>query len=414
MRTVSLIAVALLMGSLCRAQLTPAQLQRVREVQKELQKKFTPARSPSVPSHVRTQNTYVVDSLYNDLYDSGTSSWQENLLHTYDYYPNSTLLRTDSLFRRDGSRWVDSAETRYYYTTTGKDSIEVSYVSPDGTTWEPSDSAAYSYTTSGSVTLETILYYEYDNSAWKPSGRQRTWYSNNRPDSSLAETYDDNTGSWYEFFRTWFKYRGGQLDSVIAYFRFDFAGIPASIFFFQKYHYDAASRPNYIQDTAYFSVPGVGTIPVSASEQFITYTTSTSQQKAVDSLVTREYSNPSQPPTQTVVVTRYRYDANNNLKMIVYEDCAPACKPSARERYAYKLVPSALVPGKGSTYSLCGRACESLTLPQGWEGLPYELYNLGGQKLSQGTLGSSLTLPAQPGLYILLTRGQAYRLQVLP
>ena len=402
------------MGSLCRAQLTPAQLQRVREVQKELQKKFTPARSPSVPSHVRTQNTYVVDSLYNDLYDSGTSSWQEDLLHTYDYYPNSTLLRTDSLFRKAGGSWIDSVETRYYYTSADQDSIQVTYVSPDGTTWKPSDSTVYSYTTSGNVTLETILYYTYntDNSAWELSQRQYIWYSNNRPDSALAEGYDDNTNSWNEFLRVQYKYAGSLLDSIISYFNYVFV----SGGYFQKYFYDAASRPSYIRDTLYASFLGGSPVPGSASDRFITYTTSTSQQIAVDSLVTREYdgSNPSAPPTQTVEVARYSYDANDNLKMIVYEDCAPICEPYERDRYVYKLLTTALVPGKSGTYSLCGRACESLTLPQGWEGLSYELYNLGGQKLSQGTLGGTLTLPAQPGLYILLARGQAYRLQVLP
>ena len=400
------------MGSLCRAQLTPAQLERVREVKKELQKKFTSVRAPLAPPHARTQNTYVVDSLYNDLYDSGTSSWQENLLHTYDYYPNSTLLRTDSLFRRDGASWIDSVEMRYYYTSAGKDSIQVTYVSPDGTTWEPLDSAVYSYTTSGNVTLETILYHTYNSNdnAWELSERQYTWYSNNRPDSALAEGYDGN--SWNEFLRVQYKYAGSLLDSIISYFNY----VLISGGHFQKYFYDAASRPSYIRDTLYASFLGGSPVPGSASDRFITYTTSTSQQIAVDSLVTREYdgSNPSAPPTQTVEVARYSYDGNDNLEMIVYEDCAPACEPSSRDRYTYKLVPSALVPGKGGTYSLCGRVCESLTLPQGWEGLPYELYNLGGQKLSQGTLGSSLTLPAQPGLYILLTRGQAYRLQVLP
>ncbi len=410
MRSFVWIAVAFLVSGICRAQLTPTQLQRLREVQKELQNKLTPLRSPSVPSHARTQNTYVVDSLYNDLYDSGTSSWQENLLHTYDYYPNSTLLRTDSLFRKAGGSWIDSVETRYYYTSADQDSIQVTYVSSDGTTWEPSDSTAFSYTTTGSVTLQTAVTYYYATT-WEPVQRQRIWYSNNRPDSTALDTFNINTNSWDEVARGWFKYAGTLLDSVRI--QIDLGG--AQIIYLQKFWYDAASRANYIRDTLYVMI-GFSGLPIQASEEFITYTTSTSQQIAVDSFVTREYDifDPSAPPTQSVEVARYSYDGNDNLEMIVYEDCAPACEPESRDRYVYRLLSSALMPGKGSPYSLCGRACQSLTLPQGWEGLSYELYNLGGQKLSQGTLGGTLTLPAQPGLYILLARGQAYRLQVLP
>ncbi len=405
MRSFVWIAVAFLVSGICRAQLTPTQLQRLREVQKELQNKLTPLRSPSVPSHARTQNTYGVDSLYNDLYDSGTSSWQENRLHTYDYYPNSTLVRIDSLFRQSGGSWVDSAETRYYYTATEEDSIQVTYISPDGTNWQPADSTAFSYATSGSVTLRTAVTYNYATT-WAPVERQRIWYSNNRPDSVAFDTFNVNTNSWEELARGWFKYAGTLLDSVRI--RIDLGA--AQIIYLQKFFYDAASRANYIRDTLYASV-GFFSQPIQASEEFITYTTPTSQQIAIDSFVLRSYY-PS--PDQITQVSRYSYDGNDNLEMIVYEDCAPVCEPYERDRFVYKLLSSALVPGKSSTYSLCGRACESLTLPQGWEGLPYELYNLGGQRLSQGTLGGSLILPAHPGLYILLTRGQAYRLQVLP
>lgn len=384
-----------------RAQLTPAQLNGIRE----LQKKLTPARFSSAPPHARTQNTYAVDSLYNDLYDNSTSSWQEYRLYTYDYYPNSTLVRADSLFRRSGATWIDSAETRYYYTATQEDSIQVTYFSPDGTTWEPSDSVAFSYATSSNVTLQTAVAYEY-NITWKPVQRQRIWYSNNRPDSTAFDTFNINTNSWDEVARGWFKYAGTLLDSVRI--RAELGS--AQVIYLQKYFYDVASRANYIRDTLYASL-GFFNQPLQASEEFITYTTPTSQQIAIDSFVVRSYF-PS--PDQITQVSRYSYDANDNVEIIVYEDCAPVCEPYERDRYVYRLIPSALVPGKGSTYSLCGRACESLTLPQGWEGLPYELYNLGGQKLSQGTLGGTLTLPARPGLYILLTRGQAYRLQVLP
>jgi hypothetical protein len=400
MRYLGMIALLALFGGRGWAQISQAHLQKVLEIRKSL----TPVRLLRDNPQARTQNTYVVDSLYNDLYNSGT--WLENLLNTYTYYSGSTEVWTDSLFRRSGGTWVDSAETRYYYTSDGKDSIQVTYISPDGTTWQAADSVVFTYSTVGTTDLQTITSYQYTTS-WQPYERLRFWFNAGRLDSSAVDTFNVNT--WVQIARGWYKYVGARLDSVIVHA--NLSGGSLAIYL-QKRSYDAASRLNYLRDTFYVDL-GSNSLPIRASEEFITYRSPISLQIDTDSLISRFYF-PLPPPPPATNVTRFSYDANGNLAIVLYESCEPVCEPIERDRYVYKAVTTALHPGERPSYSLCGRACESLTLPQSWLGAPYELYNLSGQKVNQGLLQSPLTLPAQPGIYLLITRGQAYRLHVLP
>jgi hypothetical protein len=393
-----MIALLALLGGRGWAQISQAHLQKVLEIRKSL----TPVRLLRDNPQLRTQNTYVVDSLYNDLYDNNT--WLENRLNTYTYYPGSTKVWTDSLFRRSGGTWVDSAETRYYYTSDGKDSIQVTYTSPDGTTWQAADSVVFTYSTVGTTDLQTNTLYRYTTS-WQPYQRQRLWFNAGRLDSAAIDTFNGNT--WDQIARGWYKYVGALLDSVRIHINL---GGGALAIYLQKLSYDAASRPNYLKDTLYVNI-GFNSLPILASEEFITYISPNSQQIDTDSLISRFYF-PS--PGTATNVTRFFYDVNGNVETIVYESCEPACEPIERDRYVYKAVTTALNPGERPSYSLCGRACESLSLPQSWLGAPYELYNLSGQKVNQGILQSPLTLPAQPGIYLLIARGQAYRLHVLP
>jgi hypothetical protein len=396
-----MIALLALLGGRVWAQITQAHLQKVLEIRKSLISVSLFRDTPQA----RTQNTYVLDSLYNDLYNNNT--WLENLLNTYTYYSGSTEVWTDSLFRRSGGTWVDSAETRYYYTSDGKDSIQVTYTSPDGTTWQASDSVAFTYSTAGTTDLQTITLYQYTTS-WQPYQRRRFWFNAGRLDSSAIDTFNVNTSAWDQIAKGWYKYVGALLDSVRVHA--NLSGGALAIYL-QKLSYDAASRPNYLRDTLYVNL-GSSSLPIQASEEFITYISPTSQQIDTDSLISRFYFPP--PGGTATNVTRFSYDVNGNVEIILYESCEPACEPIERDRYVYKEVTTALHPGERPSYSLCGRACESLTLPQSWLGAPYELYNLSGQKVNQGLLQSPLTLPAQPGIYLLITRGQAYRLHVLP
>lgn len=400
MRYLGMLALLALLGGRGWAQISQAHLQKVLEIRKSL----TPVRLLRDNPQLRTQNTYVVDSLYNDLYDNNT--WLENRLNTYTYYPGSTKVRTDSLFRRSGGTWVDSAETRYYYTSGGKDSIQVTYTSSDGTTWQAADSVVFTYSTVGTTDLETTTFYQYTTS-WQPYQRQRLWFNAGRLDSAAVETFNVNTNTWDQVAKGWYKYVGALLDSVRIHASLSGGEL---FIYLQKLSYDAASRPNYLRDTSYVNL-GFNSLPIQASEEFITYISPTSQQIDTDSLISRFYF--PFPGTETRV-TRFFYDGNGNVAIILYESCEPDCEPFERDRYVYKAVPTALHPGERPSYSLCGRACESLTLPQSWLGAPYELYNLSGQKVNQGLLQSPLTLPAQPGIYLLITRGQAYRLHVLP
>ena len=406
MRYLGTIALLALLGGRGWAQISQAHLQKVLEIRKSL----TPVRPFRDTPQLRTQNTYVVDSLYNDLYDNNT--WLENRLNTYTYYPSSTEVWTDSLFLRSGGTWVSSAETRYYYTSGGKDSIQVTYTSPDGTTWQAADSVLFTYSTVGTTDLQTSTFYQYTTS-WQPYERQRLWFNAGRLDSVALDTFNANANSWVQIAKGWYKYVGALLDSVRIHFN---AGGGVLFIYLQKLSYDDASRPNYLRDTLYVNFGFFGSLPIQASEEFITYRSPTSQQIDTDSLIIRSYftsSEPDEPETATNV-TRFFYDVNDNVETIVYESCDPDCEPIERDRYAYKAVMTALHPGERPSYSLCGRACESLTLPQSWLGAPYELYNLSGQKVNQGLLQSPLTLPTQPGIYLLITRGQAYRLHVLP
>lgn len=402
MRYLGTIALLALLGGRGWAQISQAHLQKVLEIRKSL----TPVSLFRDTPQARTQNTYVVDSLYNDLYDNNSSTWLENRLNTYTYYPGSTEIWTDSLFRRSGGTWVDSAETRYYYTSDGKDSIQVTYTSPDGTTWQAADSVVFTYSTVGATDLQTSTFYQHTTS-WQPYQRQRLWFNAGRLDSSAIDTFNVNTSTWDQIAKGWYKYVGALLDSVRVHVNL---GGGALAIYLQKLSYDAASRPNYLRDTLYVNL-GFNSLPIQASEEFITYISPTSQQIDTDSLIFRFYF--PFPETATNV-TRFSYDVNGNVAIILYESCEPVCEPIERDRYAYKVVTTALHPGERPSYSLCGRACESLTLPQSWLGAPYELYNLSGQKVNQGLLQSPLTLPAQPGIYLLITRGQAYRLHVLP
>jgi hypothetical protein len=402
MRYLGTIALLALLGGRGWAQISQAHLQKVLEIRKSL----TPVRLLRDNPQLRTQNTYVVDSLYNDLYDD--NSWLENRLNTYTYYPGSTKVRTDSLFRRSGGTWVDSAETRYYYTSDGKDSIKVTYTSPDGTTWQAADSVVFTYSTVGTTDLETSTLYRYTTS-WQPYERERLWFNAGRLDSLAIDTFNVSTSTWDQTTKGWYKYEGGLLDSVRVHVHVNLDGGALAIYL-RKLSYDAASRLNYLEDTFYVS-RGLNSQPIWAAELFITYRSPTSQQIDTDSLIFRFYFPFAATATN---VTRFSYDANDNVETIVYESCEPDCEPIERDRYTYKVVPTALHLGERPSYSLCGRACESLTLPQSWLGAPYELYNLSGQKVNQGLLQSSLTLPAQPGIYLLITRGQAYRLHVLP
>jgi hypothetical protein len=402
MRYLGTIALLALLGGRGWAQISQAHLQKVLEIRKSL----TPVRLLRDNPQLRTQNTYVVDSLYNDLYDNNSSTWLENRLNTYTYYPGSTEVRTDSLFRRSGGTWVDSAETRYYYTSDGKDSIQVTYTSPDGTTWQAADSVVFTYSTVGTTDLQTITLYQYTTS-WQPYERQRFWFNAGRLDSSAIDTFNVSTNTWNQIAKGWYKYVGALLDSVRVHINL---GGGALAIYLQKLSYDAASRLNYLRDTLYVNL-GFSSQPILASEEFITYRSPTSQQIDTDSLISRFYPPFSGTATN---VTRFSYDGNGNVAIILYESCEPACVPIERDRYTHKAVTTALHPGERPSYSLCGRACETLTLPQSWLGAPYELYNLSGQKVNQGLLQSPLTLPAQPGIYLLITRGQAYRLHVLP
>ena len=399
MRYLGMIALLALLGGRGWAQISQTHLQKVLEIRKSL----TPFRLLKDNPQARTQNTYVVDSLYNDLYNSGT--WLENRLNTYTYYPGSTEIWTDSLFRRSGGTWVDFAETRYYYTSDGKDSIQVTYTSPDGTTWQAADSVVFTYSTVGTTDLQTSTSYQYTTS-WQLYQRLRLWFNAGRLDSSAIDTFNVNTNNWDQIAKGWYKYVGVLLDSVRIHA--NLSGFPA--IYLQKLSYDAAGRPNYLRDTFYVDL-GFNSLPIQASEEFITYISPTSLQIDTDSLIVRFYFP---LPEDATNVTRFSYDVNGNVETILYESCAPACEPIERDRYVYKVVTTALHPGGRPSYSLCGRACESLTLPQSWLGAPYELYNLSGQKVNQGLLQSPLTLPAQPGIYLLITRGQAYRLHVLP
>lgn len=400
MRYLGMIALLALLGGRGWAQISQAHLQKVLEIRRSL----TPVSLFRDTPQARTQNTYVVDSLYNDLNNSGT--WLENRLNTYTYYPGSTEVQTDSLFRRSGGTWVDSAETRYYYTSDGKDSIQVTYTSSDGTTWQAADSVVFTYSTVGTTDLQTTTFYQYTTS-WQQYQRQRLWFNAGRLDSSAIDTFNVSTNTWDQIAKGWYKYVGALLDSVRIHV--NLSGGALAIYL-QKLSYDATSRPNYLRDTLYVNL-GFNSLPIQASEEFITYRAPTSQQIDTDSLILRFYLPSSGTATN---VTRFSYDANDNVETIVYESCEPVCEPIERDRYTYKAVTTALHQGERPSYSLCGRACESLTLPQSWLGAPYELYNLSGQKVNQGLLQSPLTLPAQPGIYLLITRGQAYRLHVLP
>ncbi len=402
MRYLGTIAVLALLGGRGWAQISQAYLQKVLEIRKSL----SPVSLPLGNAQARTQNTYVVDSLYNDVYNPSSSAWLENRLNTYTYYSGSPQVWTDSLFRRSGGTWVDSAQTRYYYTSDERDSIQVTYTSPDGTTWQPEDSVVFTYSMVGSTELQAIIFYGYTTS-WQPSQRQRLWFNAGRVDSAAIDTFNVNTSNWDQVARGWYKYVGPLLDSVRIHV--DVSGGAVAIYL-QKLWYDAANRPNYLRDTLYVSL-GFSSLQIQASEEFITYISPISQQIDTDSLVFRSYYP---VPEDATTVTRFSYDANDNVAIILYEGCAPVCEPFERDRYTYKVVTTALHPGERPSYSLCGRACESLTLPQSWLDAPYEIYNLNGQKLSQGLLQGTLTLPTQPGIYLLITQGQAYRLHVLP
>ena len=200
MRYLGMIALLALLGGRGWAQISQAHLQKVLEIRKSL----TPVSLFRDTPQARTQNTYVVDSLYNDRYNKNSRTWLENRLNTYTYYPGSTEVWTDSLFRRSGGTWVDSAETRYYYTSDGKDSIQVTYTSPDGTTWQAADSVVFTYSTVGTTDLETSTLYQYTTS-WRLYQRLRLWFNAGRLDSVALDTFNANANSWVQIAKGWYK-----------------------------------------------------------------------------------------------------------------------------------------------------------------------------------------------------------------
>jgi hypothetical protein len=78
MRYLGMIALLALLGGRGWAQISQAHLQKILEIRKIL----TPFSLFRDTPQARTQNTYVVDSLYNDLYDNNSSTWLENRLNT--------------------------------------------------------------------------------------------------------------------------------------------------------------------------------------------------------------------------------------------------------------------------------------------------------------------------------------------
>jgi len=362
------------------------------------------AQKPSLPSYQRTQTAYVVDSFFNDFYDIGTASWIEARLHTYQYYPNSIRVWTDSLFRKSGSNWIDSAQTRYYYRSTGEDSLNVTYTSADGSTWAPTDSVAYLYLPAGSVLQVQVISHEHGGSAWAPISRQRIWYSASLSDSTAFDTFNVNTLNWDEIARGWFKYISGRLDSI--HIRANLSG-GFTLLSLQKLFYDASNRLILIRDTTF--IPSF--LAIRAIDEYLFYTSPTSQLLLTDSTIVRVYIP---APGQATFVSRSSYDSNDNLTTVVYEDCSPACQPEERDRYVYRATTVATLGTTHHTPILSGRTGEVIPIPQSWQGAPYMLYALNGQQLQAGLLEANLRLNAPPGLYILRTSNSLHRLYILP
>ncbi len=413
MKTRVVILAALgLVSSLVEAQtvssLPQSLMERLRETRKYVRHL---ASSPSL----RTQQTYVVDSLYYDTLSP--TSWDEVSLTTFAYYPNGKLW-IDSGFAKSSSTWEPQSETRYYYKTNLKDSIIVNYnFDTDQNLWIPSDSTVFLYQVSGNVSQEIELNHSYDTAAnrWDTISRLISFYSGNplRLDSAYLDSYVDTTASWLNVAKIYYKYNSQNLlDSIKSVFSFlQFI----DLYQLSKLSYDGLGRIILINDSSYLVLSGSSPSPSGASDQFFFYRSPTSPQLLQDSTVTRDYSNGTSPQISTQV-SRYSYNAIDSLDQVVYEECNPTCTPRSRDRYRYKMLSSALrKPPVVPVRSIQVRSGEFISLPESRIGASYQVYQLNGQLTQQGLLGQpGLHAPERPGIYLLFVGQEVYRLAVTP
>ncbi|MCS7162263.1 MAG: hypothetical protein NZ958_02880 [Bacteroidia bacterium] len=429
MRGIALLTLSL-SGSLLLAQVSRAQIERLA---KEMRQKI----SSWAASNARLQQTVtVVDSYFVDLPQG--NGWRNDSLIIYRYTQEAELI-WDTTFRWQNNNWVARWRTNYLYYTSGPlaglDSAQVQY-GPDNLS-QFYYKRHFTYTpVNNSIKVE---FYDstWNNNRWQPFQRITLWFLFLGPNEGVREPYDSLfadvfTGAqWARSMeiRSFFVGTGSsaRVDSQAVLIYPDPGDANRVGRGWTKYTYDAQGRLTRQFDTLWLSISNISNLDYLSQYTWYTYLANPPTLLAKDSTFTAVYDFGVGDFDTTLSRRTYAYNNEGQVTEIVEDTCNAStptnCGRFLRERWVYRRIslPSGVAaPGRveASEWRVPSpqRAGSTVSL-QTERAVPYRLLDLSGRLVLQGELSAGLnqlTLPTQPGLYLLQIGHTQQRLLLLP
>lgn len=401
-----------------------------RPLKETLEKKWQTLSGALVPPYARTTNTiWLPDSMWVDTFRNG--NWEERELTTYTYRPDNQIDK-DTLYAKVGAQWRAQSTTQYSYYTTGTfqgaDSLHLYYedAGGNGNLLLSGKTAFYFTAINANYWKVEMIDSIYDNTSWRADSRVTAWgspalLSSQQADSAYIAQYDTNQNQWVTAIKIYNYFTAPGVDSTYIWVDLAALGVPFPGAYgagFSKYYYDAQSRLVRKRDTFWLCIGSC--FPAQAGNTWYFYAGS-APKPSQDSSATYDYGSSG----WSYARNQYTYDAHWNTLIARHDTCnasatPPACVPVSRERYHYiqRSAPSALVGGSSSVAFLPTplQAGTRAFLDSRW-GSQYELWDLSGRLIGHGDIPASglhLTLPTQPGLYLLRIGNATQKLLLLP
>lgn len=401
-----------------------------RPLRESWEKKWQILSDALTPPSARITNTvWLPDSVWVDTLRNG--NWEERELTTYTYRPDNQIDK-DTLYAKVGAQWRAQSTTQYYYHATGTfqgtDSLHLYYEDTvgNGTLLLLGKTAFYFTAINANYWKGEMIDSSYNGTKWVADSRTTAWgspalLSSQQADSVYLAQYDTTQNQWVTAIKIYNYFTAPGIDSTYIWVDLAALGVPFPGAYgagFSKYYYDAQSRLVRKRDTFWVCIGSCS--PAQAANTWYFYV-GNAPKPSHDSSATYDYMSSG----WSYARNQYTYDANWNTLIAQHDTCGtftmpPTCGPFNRERYHYiqRSAPAALSGISSSAIFLPTplQAGTRAFLDSRW-GSTYELWDLSGHLLSQGDIPASglhLTLPTQPGLYLLRIGNATQRLLLLP
>ncbi|MEN2993482.1 MAG: T9SS type A sorting domain-containing protein [Bacteroidia bacterium] len=435
MRRTALLTLSL-SSSLLLAQAWRAQIERIA---KEMHQRI----SRGTVSTARTQQTVtVIDSYFVDLPQG--SGWQNDSLIIYRYTQEADLI-WDTAFRWQNNNWTARWRTNYLYYSSGLlaglDSAHIQYGPGDLSRFYGKRHFTYAPAQNNSIRVELQdSTWDSNNNRWAPLQRITLWFLLLDPNQGPRQPYDslfvdipgNNPGQWVRLMEIRSFFRGTGSDARVdsqAILRYIDPPDPTNLVRgWTKYTYDAQRRLTRQLDTLWLSLGG-GAVTQDYLSQYTwyTYLANPPTLLAKDSVFEAIYDLSAQEFDTTLRRRTYAYNNDGRVTEIITDTCnsttPSGCGHFLRERYVYRRIslPTGLpapILEEAAEWRLPSPQRAGTTVAiQSERTAPYRLIDLSGRLVLQGELSAGLnqlTLPTQPGLYILQIGQTQQKLLLVP